>query len=257
MTARVARQLRLFCCIALLAFAVFAPRAGGAELRGGLKVERILFLGNSITLHAPLLERGWHGNWGMAASALQKDYVHQLTYRIEEQTGVELPLVLVDPTVKNSDGSVALRAANVVNIAEILERQYASYESAKLRVQFAARPDVVVLQFGENVKMEAFDAAAFTAALEKLVGDLKESSNPVIFVPSQIYGPNPTLDDIKRHVVAEDPNRRVFVDLSAFRMDPANTGFLNHPNDQGMKLIADTLYQAMCTYKPAAAISGQ
>ena len=57
--------------------------------------------------------------------------------------------------------------------------------------------------------------------------------------------------------VAEDPNRRVFVDLSAFRMDPANTGFLNHPNDQGMKLIADTLYQAMCTYKPAAAISGQ
>ena len=39
---------------------------------------RILFLGNSITRHAPAPGLGWYGDWGMAASARQNDYVHKL-----------------------------------------------------------------------------------------------------------------------------------------------------------------------------------
>ncbi len=38
---------------------------------------RILFVGNSITLHAYKAEIGWYGeNYGMAASSKDKDYVH-------------------------------------------------------------------------------------------------------------------------------------------------------------------------------------
>ena len=37
-------------------------------LIGGLQAERVLFLGNSITLHAPAPNIGWTGNWGMAAT---------------------------------------------------------------------------------------------------------------------------------------------------------------------------------------------
>ena len=37
---------------------------------------RILFLGNSITLHETKPEIGWNHNWGMAASAEENDYVH-------------------------------------------------------------------------------------------------------------------------------------------------------------------------------------
>lgn len=52
---------------------------------GTLRVGRILFLGNSITLHGPAPEIGWTGNWGMAASVPDKDYVHQLLDRISRR----------------------------------------------------------------------------------------------------------------------------------------------------------------------------
>ena len=33
---------------------------------------RILFVGNSITLHGPKADIGWDGNWGMAASCQKR-----------------------------------------------------------------------------------------------------------------------------------------------------------------------------------------
>ena len=58
--------------------------SSGREVTGGL---RVLFLGNSITLHAALPEIGWTNVWGMAASAAEKDYVHLVTRGIEMKTG--------------------------------------------------------------------------------------------------------------------------------------------------------------------------
>ena len=48
---------------------------------GGVKV---VFIGNSITLHGKLPEIGWYNEWGMAASAAEKDYVHLVTAAIEK-----------------------------------------------------------------------------------------------------------------------------------------------------------------------------
>ena len=48
---------------------------------------RILFVGNSITWHKPAPSIGWHGDWGMAASSLDKDYVHVLVSLLEQKHG--------------------------------------------------------------------------------------------------------------------------------------------------------------------------
>ena len=40
--------------------------------------KKILVVGNSILRHGPCKEIGWERDWGMAASAPEKDFVHLL-----------------------------------------------------------------------------------------------------------------------------------------------------------------------------------
>ena len=47
----------------------------------------VLFIGNSITRHAPKESIGWSGNWGMAASCEERDYVHVVVAGLEEKYG--------------------------------------------------------------------------------------------------------------------------------------------------------------------------
>ena len=45
---------------------------------------RVLFFGNSITRHGVKEDIGWHHDWGMAASAKEKDYVHLVLSEIRK-----------------------------------------------------------------------------------------------------------------------------------------------------------------------------
>ena len=210
-------------------------------LWGNMKANSILFLGNSITMHQPEadLNPAWTGNWGMAASSQANDYVHLLAGAINGRTGGNLSIVPTAPDGTN------LASANVVNIADIFERGYATYSNSQLQPQINAKPDMVVLQFGENMNMGTFNATTFKSSLETLVTGLEASSNPTIVITSFILESNPTVDAIKQQVCAEDPAHRVFVDLSSVYQNSANIGNYGHPNDQGMALIANTIYNAM------------
>ena len=57
-----------------------AVRFFGADNNG----LRIMFVGNSITLHGVLKEIGWNNEWGMAASSAENDYVHILISKTKE-----------------------------------------------------------------------------------------------------------------------------------------------------------------------------
>lgn len=227
-----------FCLYLALMVGLGPTEVLGQQKFGALQADRILFLGNSLTLHGPKAEIGWTGNWGMAASAQDKDYVHLLAAAIDARTGGRLVL---EPTP--SDGTKSVE--NVLNIANILEREYATYEADKIRKQLDWKANIVVLQCGENVPPKGFDADVFRKSLMALLNDLKASSNPQIFVTGNILRGNPGLDVIKRKACAEDPAHRTFVDISAYRTNITVNGPVGHPSNAGMKLIADTLFAAI------------
>ena len=51
------------------------------------KISDILFIGNSITNHSAHKPYGWTGNWGMAASRQENDWVHLVAHYISEDQG--------------------------------------------------------------------------------------------------------------------------------------------------------------------------
>ena len=230
-------------CACLLATGLLS-RADAVQL-GNMQADKILFLGNSITA-CPQTDTTTM--WGLTASSPDKDYAHLLVGMIDAKTGGKLAMIPTIMPLTNADGSVAQNGSNVINIADVFERGYASYSSSKIASQLAWKANIVVLQFGENIVGGTFDPATFTIALRSLVTDLKQSSNPEIFMTSYIMGEPDGVDDIKRLICAEDPTRRTFVDLTAVLRNPVNVGGYAHPSDAGMAVIANTMFNAMVTH---------
>jgi len=202
---------------------------------GNLRAGRILFLGNSITLHGPSAAVGWSGNWGMAASAREKDYVHVLVRAIAEITG-RRPEVMID------------------NIADF-ERHYEMFDArARLAKHLAFKPELVIVAIGENVPALASDESrsAFRNSLVNLLKTLKANGDPKIVVRS-CFWPDKTKDDILIQACTEVGG--IFVDIGGLSKDEshyarsersyAHAGVAAHPGDKGMKAIAEAILDGL------------
>jgi hypothetical protein len=234
------------------------PPAPGQDASGSLSVgpaerakpktirkDRIVFLGNSITLHPPLASIGWTGNWGMAASAPEKDYVHLLAQSLS------------GPTQSGSNISTAkvnAPAIMVENIAD-LERQFATYPVAeKLREFLDFKPDLVILAIGENVPTLASEEskAQFASSVGRLLRTLQTNGDPTIVVRS-CFWPDAIKDPILKRAAAEVGE--IYVDIGGLGRNDANYarserkiahgGVAGHPGDRGMKAIADAIVDAI------------
>jgi alpha-galactosidase len=200
--------------------------------------DRILFLGNSITLHGPSPKIGWEGNWGMAASSIDKDYVHRTL----------LGLAMVKGKMPEF---------KALNIADF-ERGYENYDPiAKLKDVIEFKPDIIVVAIGENVAGLTTEEkkASFKKHLLDLLGFLKTTrgtGQPMIFVRSCFWA-NPTKDSILKEDAAAEG--AAYVDISALAGDEKNyarsernishEGVAKHPGDRGMQAIADALVRSI------------
>lgn len=232
------RRLMIAGCGLFGLFFAMAHAAGDAptQLRiGKLPAGKLLFLGNSITLHGPAPKIGWTGNWGMAASDAEHDYVHRVTLAVGKATGKR-------PETK------------VANIADF-ERGYADYESAKaLKAELAFAPEIVVVAVGENVSALKDDAAKkqFAEAFSRLLETLKAQGNPAIFVRGSFW-PDPAKDRIMKKGCEQIGG--VWIDISHLSKDESNfaraerkfdhAGVAAHPGDKGMERIAAAIWTAI------------
>lgn len=224
------------CFLVFASLCLALPSALTAE---GPAPLRVLFLGNSITKHGPKADIGWERNWGMAASAAEKDYVHLVTKGLTPPGG-PAPVTLVQ------------------NIAEF-ERRYASDDvAARLKAAVEFAPTLVILAIGENVPALKTDEerGAFTRQVTTLLSLLKKG--PASPAPVRMVVRSPFWHDAMKDQCLRQACEAVggsYVDISTLDKTEANyarserpyqnAGVARHPGDRGMQAIAEAILKAV------------
>lgn len=195
------------------------------------KGKRILFLGNSITLHGVKKDIGWEFCHGMAASSKEKDYVHLLENKI---------------SAIDSDAAfcVCQGAHFEVNYNTPENIDYALWDEAK---RFGA--DIIVFRLIENCQKALWNADNFKNELEKFLSFLGADKGAKIVMTTGFWK-HPG-DEFLREFASE--KGMPIVELGDLgEMDEMKAiglfehhGVANHPGDKGMAEIADRIFDKL------------
>ena len=189
---------------------------------------RIMIVGNSITRHAPSSSIGWSGNYGMAASSIENDFVHILIKRVRE----------IHPT-----------AVFCIVQAAGWERGYADekiFDGYSAAPDFA--PDVVIYRLGENVTDDYFAANDMEPALHNFLRYLTQRSDGAEYIFTTNFWADEAVDNVTRTVAKV--YGKTAIELGAYGADDQykakglfeHSGVANHPGDKGMLAIADSIW---------------
>ena len=193
---------------------------------------RIMFVGNSITLHNPAPQIGWYGSWGMAASSKEKDYVHLCINHVKRKYPNASFCI-----VQAADWERGYKENNITDI----------FSEAQ---QF--NPDVIITRLSENVPVDYLEHESFIRAMNELHRFLSgNNEQSKIIVTSSVF------DSKIKDEVLEDYSKQfnaVYVYLDDYKKDEQNLahefehpGVRVHPSDKGMKFIADRIISALDT----------
>ncbi|MBQ8688795.1 MAG: SGNH/GDSL hydrolase family protein [Clostridia bacterium] len=187
---------------------------------------KILFVGNSITKHEPKPSIGWHRDCGMAASSVEKDYVHLIVRRIMEKY----------------DENVSY------GIAQVAQYEWDFFECGPERDYGEARAfdaDIILMFFGANVSRDYDTMENPPKTFAKAYEDMRNylaPSDAAVFHSAGFYI-RPVLDAEKR-LVAEKYGDK-YIDISDISNLAETHGLFNHPSDLGMQMLADMFFEAI------------
>lgn len=202
----------------------------------------ILVVGNSLSFHPKAEKIGWLCENGMAASASDRDYVHQL-------------LKMTDSIMP--DKQITVR----ITFGAGFERNFTTFDPAQYEHLLAWRPDVVLFQLGENVSFDETNTPVlFEQKYKELVRYFKKNGNPVTICTTTFWMESVRHEVIKQvalstrsflaelsHLVTldkenlakEEKNYRG--DKSTWNVD----GIGMHPGDKGMGNIAQQIFMVI------------
>lgn len=200
---------------------------------------KILIIGNSLSFHGIAKEIGWNQISGMAASSREKDYVHLLFKKIEK---------------KLFDRNICIRISNFA----AFERNPASFEGQSIDALVNFKPDIIIFQLGENVRIGEQDVPLmFEDKYIELINCFKKPINPLIICTTPFFPSlqknkviekvalltNSYLVDLSHLPLLESENyakneRNYTGDKTVWKVD----GIGIHPGDVGMENIAQQLF---------------
>lgn len=190
---------------------------------------RVLYVGNSVTKHAPSEKLGWLNDCGMAASSVEKDYVHLVQAKIKE----------IHPNAAFS----ILQVANYER--EFYTREPENYYTAARDF----KPDLIIMFYGANVSKEHRENENPPKTFGKAYEDLRNflvDGRDVFVMHAQGFFIRTSLDAEKEQVAKK--YQEAFVNLEQMRQLSETHGQFNHPNDYGMQVIADSFWAAIKDY---------
>lgn len=196
-------------------------RIGGGDFR-------VLVYGNSIALHAPKPDIGWTNDWGMAASAPEKDFAHLVVAGLEAKLGKK-----ADFRIRNIAALERNFTTNLATVAEISE-------------DAAWKPDYVVIAVGENVpNIDSSSAAAFRKFLSGIARPFTDAGSRVVM--RSPFWRNDVKAECTKEAAAEVG--ATYVDAGPLGAKEENkaiglfahSGVANHPGDLGMRRLADLI----------------
>lgn len=196
---------------------------------------KVVCLGNSITKHGYLPEVEWYSDWGMAASKEENDYCHVLQKRLQQY---------------NSESYVT-----PLNIAYFERNPECNIDS--LLDNVCENADIIIIRLGENVQ----DVEAFKNNIQRLI-DKCISYTPHILITGNFWI-NGNIEKVLINTAYD--NMLKFIPLSwigKIRDAYPQKGdtiyniegkpyiitkdfILTHPNDEGMKSIANSIFNAI------------
>ena len=194
------------------------------------KGKKVLFVGNSITRHGAKHEIGWHSDWGMAASALENDYVH---------------IVAKEILKKDSEASFC--------ICQAAEWERNCYDGEKTFELFKAardfKADIIIMRLVENCPRDNYNSDLFQEEYGKLVSYLNGTGNAQIIITTGFW--KHIADSTIREYALK--NGYSMVELNDLGEDDSmkaigqfeHGGVANHPGDKGMKAIAEKILNAV------------
>jgi len=207
----------------------------GKHVYMGEKTEgtpRIMIVGNSITLHAPKADIGWYGNWGMAASAPEKDYVHVFMSLVREKYPDAVECVVQaavwETTYRNCD----------------YEGNFSEAKSFK--------PDVILCSLSANIPDAEFEEESFIKNLKKLHDFLSDGNDNVKIIEGTSFFNNKVKTEALRKY--REKYGIKLVEISDIVEDEENLaigkfehkGIQYHPGDKGMEELAKRYFKAFC-----------
>lgn len=193
---------------------------------------RVLFIGNSITRHGVKTEIGWPRDCGMAASSLEKDYVHLVAAELERRFG-----------------KVCYCIAQLAEWERDLENPDVLARFSEAR-DFGA--DLVIVRIGENIPKAVTDGDAIEAAFVRMIRFFAVHPGVKILM-TDLFWSRSVIDEAIARAGREVGAIPVTIgDLGADdRMkaigEYAHHGVSVHPGDRGMRAIADRILERIGT----------
>ena len=189
---------------------------------------RLAVLGNSITWHAPKPDIGWEGDYGMAASCAQADYINILYENLSQRYG-----------------SVCIGVFQAAQWESSLTGGPA--DERPFSTLLAFRPAAALWRLAENVPLtveRTYFGACARAVLDRCLGGV-----PLVVTTS--FWPHAAVDPVLRELAAE--RGASLVELGDLGDNPAmkalgrfaHAGVAAHPGDAGMRAIAERVLAAL------------